>query len=107
MTRDHQVELIQKKCVEANPYLLESKHGGEIDVHDPRAKETQLSRPLRLSDVLAAHKKKWESKPQTSENKVQTAREVLAIVQKWDLRKDNIIEQSDEGVALIADLLKA
>lgn len=86
------LELIQQKCAEANP------DGFEFGV----------SRPIRLADVLLAiraNPSHHSYSIQVSEN-VSFCRGETWIEIGWNLRKDNLNDQSEDTIHALADLLK-
>lgn len=89
MNRQEQLDLIRAACIEANVKILTRANkwhgiGGEDDI--------------RLADVLLAIN---ESKKRPYGYDV-----LMEIVAYWNLRKDDLSEQSVECVAFLAGLLK-
>lgn len=69
-----------------------------------------LGRPIRLADILLATEQKWVTFYSASLSsfgkKTKSEGAVLyQIIQKWNLRKDSLEDQSDECVAFISSLL--
>ena len=89
---NHQKKLaaIQQKCVEANPEIENKRWGTE--------------RPIRLADVLlAVQKQEYGGSPEfryTCEKLTSGAWHV-----HWNLRKDDLTEQSEECISFLYDLL--
>lgn len=101
---ENNLEIIQAVCIKANPeietYNCECFTGCHV-----------IGRPIRLSDVLLAiysfRDERNEKVPSTTEryNKNRDEDELL-IWQYWNLRKDDLTQQSLETLQFIADLLK-
>lgn len=129
MTIQQQLELIRQKCIEVNPEILKLTFGCQIKergsiyidkyIDTGADKETGqdiyhtwyypdghfaewevVGRPIRLADVLLAHQ---AIKYETAMTKYY---QIASVVEKWNLHKDDLTEQSDECVKFIADLLK-
>jgi hypothetical protein len=122
MTRQEQLELIRQKCIEANPdKLAEHDHKklpcqevctNRVDIyHDWNEREgggctygVQLG-PIRLADVLLAiggrNVKSYYSVHKDGHWCISNFRDLCW----WNLRKDDLTEQSDECIAFLADLL--
>lgn len=120
--REKQIEAIRQKCIEANPeietqrcgncgyemdggYCRELDSEGEGQPHCPGPSEL---RPIRLADVLLAIKNKsilvditgnfWEWRSMNEAPR--------SFAATWNLRKDDLTEQSDECITFLAELLK-
>lgn len=172
MNRDQQLELIRRKCIEANPEIEELKFGcglyvetlggyGGHDIINQHRRVTAeqcrteglppylvgayfgergyiqpdfrmiaglrdatvpnvfrvvevIDRPLRLADVLLAALTKWRNTPDLKEEPRMWLEFVAALCngssefvpQAWNLRKDDLAEQSDECLAFLANLLE-
>lgn len=94
--REQNLQLVRQKCIEANPearWYMSTLHGPG------------------LADVLLTTEGEWVSfysasiygikKTGRSEGAV-----LYAIVQKWNLRQDDLTAQSDECIEFLAQLLK-
>jgi hypothetical protein len=92
MTREQQIAFIFSKCLDV---------GIDFWKNSPRVNGTKFrrTRPIRLADVLLAIEP------------IRTRRGLLnaaaeGVVKAWDLRKDDLTEQSDETIRFIHGLLK-
>ncbi len=114
MTRATQLEVIRTAVIKANPEIGREKWRctscndqsffGSENLHSFQGcageiqKELYVSRPIRLADVLLAI-----GRPALYDSSAyflyKNGNEV------WDLRRDDLTEQSDECVAFLADLL--
>jgi len=94
-------EAIERKNIE-NRYLykLENK------IHDIQ-KETREGRPIRLADVLLAIKEKYGDFVLEFSGIETCSLEAARIVRKWDLKNDDLSQQSVETISFIANLLKS
>lgn len=96
MDRQEQLDLIRAACIEANP--------GDTTLRDQNSwqglqiKRTH-GRPIRLADVLEAARKVGYV---STEDWLGV---ITGVVTRYDLRKDDITEQSDECVAYVCGLL--
>ena len=93
--REARLEVIRQKCIEAGVSLIETFEGEE--------------RPIHLADVLLAIDKKGDEHHLTSEGQFalydpEDGNMYLSKVW-WNLRKDDLTEQSDECITFLADLL--
>lgn len=99
MTREQNIQLIRERAVEANP---EIRGRWGIDDTPP------IERGVRLSDVLLA----MEGKPAYDRVVVTTSGHIMdfeGVVPpnaKWNFRKDDLTQQSDETISFLAELLK-
>lgn len=89
----NQIEIVREACVKANPAILL----GEDEAH-----QGPYYRPIRLADVLLAMKLQEDR---------EFAYQVKLIVggaynTMWNLRKDDLPQQTPETLAFLADLLK-
>jgi hypothetical protein len=102
MERQEQIELIRQKCIGANPEKWEPCiHCKKLNRHLDKCID-QRPPTIRLADVLLAisdpaviitsHKGEF--------------RHMGVEAAYWNLRKDDLTEQSDETLALLAELLK-
>jgi hypothetical protein len=94
MTRQEQLDLIRAACIEVNPSdtTLRDKNSWQgLQI------KREYGRPVRLADVLLAIN---ESKKRPYGYDV-----LMEIVAYWNLRKDDLSEQSVECVAFLAELL--
>lgn len=105
-TREEQIALVRQKCIEANSDFLVGPCLGcarKGKAHLLALRPDQ--RPIRLADVLLAldglRKNEPYSKTQRNFEAV-----TLGYTKGWNLRKDDLIEQSDETIEFIATLLK-
>ncbi|MCB1392884.1 hypothetical protein [Nitrobacter sp.] len=102
MTRQEQLDLIRAACIEANPSdtTLRDKNSWQgLQI------KREYGRPVRLADVLLALEQSGD--PQYAVN---TTGEFMRWGDtptgiRWNLRKDDLAEQSDECVAFLAELL--
>jgi hypothetical protein len=90
MTRQEQLDLIRAACIEANPSdtTLRDQHSWQgLQIR------RRHGRPIRLADVLeAARTVGYDS----TEDRLGV---ITGVVTRYDLRKDDLPEQSDECVA--------
>jgi hypothetical protein len=102
-TRQEQLELIRDACIRANPEIEKRR----IDyVDEDTGDDTWVQDDtIRLADVLLAHSKTI-TPPTNSEEKSKIQNDVLNIIYWWNLRKDDINDQSDPCVAFVYQLLK-
>ena len=108
MTREQNIALIREKCVAANSDIERlvgyGRHGDKL-IDD---------RPVRLADVLLAinyyeevvkNKNSWFDEP----SNIIGGELILYITEAgrmiWNLRKDNLTEQSDETLEFLYNLL--
>jgi hypothetical protein len=94
MTRTEQLELIRRKCIEANP----SKEWHWI-CPARKSCSVEFDEPIRLAGVAVTHAGNILEAPQDDWVEPEQGRT------KWNLRKDALTEQSDECVAFLATLL--
>jgi hypothetical protein len=131
MTKDDQINFIREKCIEANRDIVELKVGCEVDrgadiekikeyvvgyfgttialVRDHKAlgtflpfevskdlasSWTILGRPIRLADVLLAF------------CEIDKESDYIEIVRTWNLRADDLREQSEEKIKFLYNLLQ-
>ncbi len=121
MTRDQQLELIRRKCIEGKPEIVD-QHSIDCDMDESggfvRRHRGCVVRAIRLSDLLFAlesnHREDYAIISngffltwRTDNRFGQDGDWKLASTEAhWNLRKDDLTEQSDECVAFLADLLK-
>lgn len=91
MNRDQHIALVWRKCIEAN---ADEKDRYEIG---PRA--------VRLADVLLAIQKARGGMWARHSGVFEVDQWVKDLLPMYDLRKDDLTEQSDECVAFLAKLL--
>lgn len=97
MTRTEQLELIRRKCVEANT------DSGIMNKTYPGIQK----RPLRLADVLLAiGQTRHLILLRLEEDGLHISTGTGRVSFFYDLRQDDITLQSDECVAFLAELLK-
>lgn len=91
MTREEQLQLIRQKCVEANPEIKNRVHSA-------------FGAIIRLADVLLAieQTEHWRKGTFLRERKTT----IHDVYERWNLRKDDLTQQSDECLQFLADLLK-
>jgi hypothetical protein len=98
--RDQQLEAIRAACIRANPHISERSIGA-VD-EDTGTDMWVRDDTIRLADVLML--------PDTSEMLNATDEENATVcfrfIRMWNLRKDDLTEQSDECVAFLYNLLK-
>ena len=134
--REQNIEVIQKACVAANPYIqstahestgnnLRCKNCGEPDNYNNRNTcKSGDTRPIRLADVLlAVHALDPEKRPMyfnvgcdggfyevkytyPDGNKCVIEHHGIGGFTGWTLEKDSLTDQSDECLAFLANLLK-
>lgn len=107
-TKKENIEIIRKACVAANPQV------GNYDVCPCGMSDCQnfrdgrIDAPIRLADVLLAVP---HLKPKDHRNIVRGQAEsvgnvgFMTVICEWNLRKDDLTEQSDECLTFLADLL--
>lgn len=97
MTRQEQLDLIRAACIEANQSdtTLRDKNSWQgLQI------KREYGRPIRLADVLEAARK-------VGYHSTEDWLGVIAgVVTRYDLRRDDITEQSDECLAFLANLLE-
>jgi hypothetical protein len=119
MDQNH-LELIRQKCIEANPNRTE---GWDIDSGRSTGSGYLEHMPCRLADVLLAIGKK-ENEPKSIEERIVPKHYVNASGQIWEkkigrqevrlstsslfwnLLRDDLNEQSEDTIHLLAQLLK-
>jgi hypothetical protein len=132
MTKDRQIAFIREKCIEANPdienpelrkgflCLVSDKRTStgeryitsyDVAIHDDSLEPLQAFRPIRLADVLLAIPNQYGQKLSTgyiSGDRINVSLEAdtLDVVAYWNLRKDDLTEQSDECINFLYELLK-
>jgi hypothetical protein len=136
MTRDEQLAFIRQKCLEANPEIVELKFGcqlldkrsgddkwlylhramgGSMVVehkitgigHGKDYEFDVIGRPIRLADMLLAIGNPFVEVHANGGIVTQTNWPGHKLQQAvWNLRKDDLTEQSDECIEFLADLLK-
>lgn len=94
MTRQQQIEIIRKACAAANPQV-EILMGQEMSVY--------YIRPIRLADVLSAIGN-VDARVKVDGDKLKVFADETMLT--WNLRKDDLTEQSDECVEFLAEILK-
>jgi len=113
---NEKLELIRQKCIEANPEILETLSLSEnAEIIHTRT----ISRPIRLADVLLAIREKdvvisaFQSDEGACFGKVVDGNtnyddrfEVDWSLAFWNLRKDDLNEQSQETISFIASLFE-
>lgn len=120
MTREHQLETICAVCVKANSGIY-VRHGNLCDPYEYGVYATHRmcdTRPIRLADVLLALESKhredyaivsngffltWRSDNRFGQDGDWKGANTEA---RWNFRKDDLSEQSDECIAFLAELLK-
>lgn len=126
------LELIRQKCIEANPDIVEclsckgqgftsehdvpaSHNGGDgscetcpvqVQCIDCSATGKIEPRPIRLADVLLAIKKDGFSLSSDGIFLENIDYETYKECGAWNLRKDDLNEQSEETINFLAELLK-
>lgn len=104
MNRDRQIEAIRAACIRANPEIVVNKHA-QLIKQDHSVEYFEQCRSIRLADVLLAIGSGVRLEEQTSSGEL-----AIGIAgrgwTRWNLRKDDLAEQSDECIAFLADLLK-
>jgi hypothetical protein len=96
MNRHEQLDLIRAACIDANPSdtTLRDKNSWQgLQI------KREYGRPIRLADALEAARRVGHT---STEDWLGV---VTGVVTRYDLRKDDITEQSDECVAYLAQLL--
>lgn len=105
MNRGARIWEIRRACIEANPDLW-NDHG---DILKRRiAQGVAVPTKVGLADVLLAWKVANDQKltNDADEDAMNVAQELTAqIVSKWNVRKDDIDEQADGTIGLLADLI--
>lgn len=108
MTTQQQIDFIRQKCIEANPEINSGQFLQEWSIEEINTNpRVAVVRPIRLADVLLAIGKKTthDFGYYCCDNGViaQTGSGAKA---NWNLRKDDLTEQSDECIIFLADLLQ-
>jgi hypothetical protein len=85
------LDIIREAC--------ERAHGHELT--DARG----ISRPIRLADVLLAIEPWFGESPDEGKMITEKMSDVLLIIQYWNLRADDLLQQSEETLNLIAAAL--
>jgi hypothetical protein len=105
LDRSETIRKIRRACIKANPDLW-NDHG---DVLKRRlAQGVAVPTRLGLADVLMAWKVTSARKGavEGDEDALRIAQELIArIASKWNIRKDDINEQDDDCVLMLADLI--
>lgn len=101
MTRDEQLNLIRSKCIAANPdkgWVVAGLEGFNYWKNKPL--------PVRLADVLLAVN--YDHLAPLAEERRERVKDltVAEIVSRWNLRQDDLTEQSDECILFLSNLLK-
>ena len=113
----NKLDLIQKKCADANPeiwkawtHVTRDENGHKVEC-DHKA----VSRPIRLADVLFALRQSPDYghyEPSVDCNGY--FRSALGVVigegdrdMRWDLRQDDLTKQPQETIDFLYDILKA
>lgn len=103
MNLSQQVEEIRAACIKANPEIeqrnitkIRNGHGETIDVH---VDDGRFFRPIRLADVLLAMDEK-------ADGYISFTEWHFFIFHRWNLRTDDLTQQSPECIAFIHSLLK-
>lgn len=96
MTRQEQIDLVRAACIEANPSDTTLRDQNSWQGLQIKRKH---GRPIRLADVLEAARKVGYG---STEDWLGV---ITGVVTRYDLRKDDLTEQSDECVAYLARLL--
>lgn len=108
MTRNEQLDAIRTACIKANPEIVEQK---EIHVSPLTGKHMKYDRPVRLADVLLAiDRTRCQIRALIQSPDTLTIEKVgygRSIIFDWNLRQDDLNEQSDECIAFLANLLNA
>lgn len=97
MTQNDKLEIIRQKCIAANPEI------GTARAHWP------FEREIRLADVLLAIP---HLKPRDHRNIVRGQAEsagnvgFMTVICEWNLRADDLREQSPETIEFLHSLLK-
>lgn len=111
-TREERLAAIRQKCIEANPNI--TKEGVAVTFTGNVATDAKLvSRPIRLADVLLAieAEHKFNSNPEPAiAAKIDLVTNVyrqgvLLHERYWNLRADDLEQQSDETIAFLHSLL--
>lgn len=109
MTRQEHIDLIRAACIEANPSdtTLRDKNSWQgLQI------KREYGRPVRLADVLLAIDK--AANPRYGNLHVTTGGHLGVIspvapmthvYAQWDLIHDDLVDQSDQCVAFLAELL--
>lgn len=105
------IEKLKEKIIAANPEIIGDWSGCEVcgtmcGICDDRFFKEKIGRPIRLADVLLAMKN--DNIPLVEEDswnvKVGTY-DVATLIQIWNLKDDNLDEQSIETIQFLYDLL--
>ncbi len=96
MNRQEQLETIRAACIRANP-----------DRAWIRYEDVDTEWPVRLADVLWAWHEKADKDLQDKDIIPLPMRAMYGkIALHWNLRKDDLTEQSDETISFLYDILK-
>jgi hypothetical protein len=96
MIRQEQLDLIRAACIEANPSdttLRDQNSWQGLQI------KRNYGRPIRLADVLEAARKVGYGSTE------EWLSVITDVVTRYDLRQDDLTEQSDECVSFLAQLL--
>ena len=87
-------DIVREACIKANP---------DIEVGEEIAEENGMMRPIRLADVLLAIREKMPlgNIPMGHGTSV-----LNLMMQHWNLRTDDLSQQSPETLKFLADLLR-
>lgn len=103
MTRQEQLDLIRAACIEANPSdtTLRDKNSWQgLQI------KREYGRPVRLADVLLALPTLWVQPKTDVGNGTRSINSgMMNSGISWNLRRDDLAEQSDECVSFLAELL--
>lgn len=133
LTHQQKIEAIRRACVKANPKIVELKFGCLISgyghhlseivtvgekycsfLHSPdlvaqdRTKTIKqdyeiIGRPIRLADVLLVFR--GRSLKGCDPNETYPSRNEISILQRWNIRNDDLSKQSEDTVDFIHELL--
>lgn len=100
--RENNLEIVRAACIQANPEIVEL-----MDFRKGGKQYPGLERELRLADVLVAMPNCYFEKS----SRVHGGGLLRLLIKdggflEWNLRADNLEEQSDERVAFLAGLLR-
>ena len=104
MENNDKLNFIRQKCIEANPNRSE---GWDEDSGRPTGSGYMDFMPCRLADVLLVIKKMYMNGTLQKEGEFKNGTEWFGeIAWDWNLRSDDLTQQSEETINFLFDLLQ-
>ena len=100
--KEQHLQTIREACIET----IEDMKLEQIGKENFRREFVARYRPIRLADVLLALETKSKQDPLNEYQSLHDRHGVTATLRLWNLRKDNLTEQSDGCLEFLAQLLK-